>query len=171
MINLILIGDFNVEPEEENMFLNIYNLANLVKQKTCYKNPGNPLCIDLILTNCHRSFQNTDVFEAGLSDFYNMTVSVLKTHFPKQKTNIVSYRRYKRFRNNLFRTELDNELLKYDLCYIGYQHFLNIFLDILNKYAPIKKKCIRANQSNFMARELSKAIMKRPKLHNRFVKK
>ena len=63
--NLILIGDFNVEPEEENMldFLNIYNLKNLVKQKACYKNPDNPSCIDLILTNCHRSFQNNNVFQ------------------------------------------------------------------------------------------------------------
>ena len=121
-------------------FLNIYNLKNLVKQKTCYKNPENPSCIDLILTNSHRSFQNTNVFETGLSDFHKMTVSVLKSHFPKQKPNIVSYRSYKRFRNNSFRTELDNELLKYDLCNIEYQHFLNIFLDILNKHAPIKKK-------------------------------
>ena len=46
--NLILIGHFNVEPEEEIMldFLNLYNLKNLVKQKTCYKNPDNPSCID-----------------------------------------------------------------------------------------------------------------------------
>ena len=51
-----------------------------------------------------------------------------------------------------------------------YQHFLNIFLDILNKHAPIKKKYIRANQSNFMTRKLSKAIMKRSKLRNRFLK-
>ena len=44
--NLILIGNFNVEPVEENMlhFLKIYNLKNLVKQKTCYKNPDNPSC-------------------------------------------------------------------------------------------------------------------------------
>ena len=120
--NLILLGHFNVEPEEVNMldFLNIYNLKNLVKQKTCYKNPENPSCIDLILTNSHRSFQNTNVFETGLSDFHKMTVSVLKSHFPKQKPNIVSYRSYKRFRNNSFRTELDNELLKYDLCNIEY---------------------------------------------------
>ena len=36
--NLIL-GNFNVKPEKESMldFLNIYNLKNLVKQKTCYK--------------------------------------------------------------------------------------------------------------------------------------
>ena len=42
--NLILLGGFNVEPEEVKMldFLNIYNLKNLVKQKTCYKNPENP---------------------------------------------------------------------------------------------------------------------------------
>ena len=124
--NLILLGDFNVAPEEVNMldFLNIYNLKNLVKQKTCYKNPENPSCIDLILTNSHRSFQNTNVFETGLSDFHKMTVSVLKSHFPKQKPNIVSYRSYKRFRNNSFRTELDNESLKCDLCSIEYQHFL-----------------------------------------------
>ena len=82
--NLILLGDFNVAPEEVNMldFLNIYNLKNLVKQKTCYKNPENPSCIDLILTNSHRSFQNTNFFETGLSDFHKMTVAVLKSHFP-----------------------------------------------------------------------------------------
>ena len=69
--NLTLIGDLNVETEEDNMldFLNIRNLKNLVKQKTCYKNPESPSCIDLILTNCHRGFQNTNVFETGLSVF------------------------------------------------------------------------------------------------------
>ena len=87
--NLILIGDFNVEPEEEIMldFLNLYNLKNLVKQKTCYKNPDNPSCIDWIPTNCHRSFENT-VFETGLSDSHKVTVSVLKSFFPEEKPNI-----------------------------------------------------------------------------------
>ena len=100
-----------------------------------------------------------------------MAVSVSKSHFPKQKPNIVSYRSYKRSRSNSFRTKLDNQLLKYDLCNIEYQHFLKIFLDILNKHAPInKKKYIRANQSNFMTGKLSKAIMKRSKLSNRFMK-
>ena len=33
-----------------------------------------------------------------------------------------------------------------------------------------KKKYIRANQSNFMTGKLSKAIMKRSKLRNRFLK-
>ena len=32
----------------------------------------------------------------------------------------VSYRSHKKFRNNLFKTELDNELLTYDLYIIAY---------------------------------------------------
>ena len=92
--NLILIRDFNVVT------------LNLVKQKSRYKSPDNPSCRDLILTNCRRSFQNT--FLTGLSDFHKMTVSVFKSHFPKQKHNIVSYRTYKRSHNNSFRTELSN---------------------------------------------------------------
>ena len=78
--NLILLGDFNVEHEEESIaeFLNLYNLKNLVKQNTCFKNPDKPPCIDLILTNCPRSFQNTDTFEIGMSDFHKLIFTVLK---------------------------------------------------------------------------------------------
>ena len=85
--NLVLLGDFNAEPEEESIseFLNLCNLKNLVKQNTCFKNPDKPTCIDLILTNCPRSFQNTDTFETGLSDFHKLTFTVLKQHFSKQK--------------------------------------------------------------------------------------
>ena len=60
--NLILTGNFNVEPEEEDILdvLNTYTLKNLVKQKTSSKDSfENPLCNHLILANCHRSFKNT----------------------------------------------------------------------------------------------------------------
>ena len=53
--NIILLGDFNCtesDPQMEN-FLYTYNLKNLVKKTTCYKNVNNPSTIDLILTNKH----------------------------------------------------------------------------------------------------------------------
>ena len=83
--NLVLLGDFNAEPEEESIveFLKLYNLKNLVKQNTCSKNPDKPTFIDLILTNCPHSFQNTDTFNTGLSDFHMLTFTVLKQHFLK----------------------------------------------------------------------------------------
>ena len=49
--NFLLLGDFNSEPTEEAMksFCQIYNLKNLLRKPTCYKNPTNPSCVDLIL--------------------------------------------------------------------------------------------------------------------------
>ena len=51
-----------------------------------------------------------------------------------------------------------------------YQHFLNIFIEILNKHAPMKIKYLRANQGKFMTKDLLKAIMKRSRLRNKFLR-
>ena len=84
--NLLVMGDFNSEITEDPMknFCDTYNLKSLVKTPTCYKNPRNPTCIDLILTNRHNCFQNSRTIETGLSDFHKMTVTVLKSHFQKK---------------------------------------------------------------------------------------
>ena len=115
--NVILLDDFNVEVEEKSLsnFMSVHNLKAFIKQKTCFKNPKNPTCIDLILTKSPRSFQNSNVFETGLSDFYKLTITVLKQYFPKLKPKIVNYRDYQNFQNNEFRAELDNEMSKHDL--------------------------------------------------------
>ena len=56
--SMILMGDFNSEPNEANVqnFLNLYHLEDLIQEKTYFKNTGNPSWIDLILTNCSISF-------------------------------------------------------------------------------------------------------------------
>ena len=159
--NFILLGDFNNEQEEKSMsnFLNTYHLKNTVKQTTSFKNTDRPSYIDLILTNSTRSFQDTCTVETGLSDFHKLVVTVLKLYFLKQKPNIQTFRDYKRFQNDLFRSELDYELSKLDVCNLEFEHFLNIFIEILNKHVPINKKYLRANQGEFMSKELNKAIM------------
>ena len=76
--NLILIGDFNTVINHSYMktFSESYTLSSLIKEPTCYKNPQNPSCIDLILTNSPYSFQSSCVIETGLSDFQMMTVQL-----------------------------------------------------------------------------------------------
>ena len=54
-----------------------YNLINLVKQKTYFKNPENPSCTG-ILTKSSQNFQNSSVFETRLSDFYKLTTTFMK---------------------------------------------------------------------------------------------
>ena len=113
-------------------------MKNLIKQNTCFKNPDKPTCIALILTNYPCSFQNTDTFGTGLSDFRKLTFTVLKQHFPKQEPSVVIQRQYKNFRNDYFRIELENALLKYDFNNIDYDNFIDTFLTVLYKYAPRK---------------------------------
>ena len=48
--------------------------------------------------------------------------------------------------------------------------FKNIFLKVLNKHVPIKTKYLRANQSSFVTKKLSKAIMLKSKLRNQYLK-
>ena len=169
--NFIILGDFNCEMKETVMkdFCETYNLRNLVTDPTCFKNLLNPSSIDLILTNKYRSFQNIIIVETGLSDHHKMTVSVMKSSLPKQFPTLVRYHNYKNFIRNNFRDELKHNLLslKDDG---NFDTFETKFMNILNIHAPMKEKLIRANNSPFMNKTLSKAFMNRSRLKNRFLK-
>ena len=66
-------------------FYYIYNLKNLVKEPICFKNPDNPSCIDLFLTNRPRT------------DLHQLVIAVLKTFYKKLRPKMIHYRNYKNF--------------------------------------------------------------------------
>ena len=164
----LLLGDFNAEETEPclSTFLYEYEAKHLVKEKTCYKIPENPSCVDLFLTNSCNSFQNTTVISTGLSDCHKMPVTVLKTTFDKVKPKEIMYRNYKNFEEIKFREELRNTLSG---C-ITYKEFENIFMKVLQQHAPLKKKYVRANHAPYMTKFLRKAMMKRSELESRYYK-
>ena len=75
-----MLGDFNTEDAETILseLLEQYEVKNIMKNKTCFKNPDRPTCINLFLTNSPHSFQNTMTISTGLSGFHKMIISVLK---------------------------------------------------------------------------------------------
>ena len=170
--NIIILGDFNSEMCEEVMinFCTTYNLKCLVKEATCSKSINNPTCIDLILTNKSRSFQNTTAIETGLSDFHKLTLTVMKSTFQKQVPKILNYRNYKYFNNRLFQDDLMYEISKIGLENISCERFENVFMLTLNKHAPSKTRYVRANNSPFMNNNIYKAIMVRSRLRNKNLK-
>ena len=135
-----------MKPNEEKMseFMNNYNLKNLVNEKTCFKNPENPTCIDLLITNAPRSFNNTTVCETGLSDFHKLVVSVLKKSYKKAPPRELHYRDYKNFKIDEFKKEFK---VKLKGTKIGYNNFENTFLKVLDNHAPFNRKIIRANHA------------------------
>ena len=136
----LLAGDFNIQEEEPMMqeFLYDFSAKNLVKEHTCFKNPLNPSCIDLFITNCAANFQNTSVTSTCLSDFHKMTITVLKGSFPKSKAKIITYRDYSKFNINQFYSDISERLDSKQID--DYNSFNHTFVNILNGHAPYKKK-------------------------------
>ena len=138
----------------------------MLKKKICYKSPTNPRCIDLFLTNSTGSFQNTTTVATGLSDFHKMILTVSKTTMQRVSLKEIIYRDYKHFEPNNFRSDLRKNLESIN----NYELFEKIFLSILNKHAPLKKKVVRANHVPYMTKALRKAIMKHSALENKYLR-
>ena len=151
-------------------FCQIYNFKNLIDKPTCYKNPTNPSCVDLNLTNRPRSFQNSCTFETGLSGFHKMTLTVLKWYFAKQKPRILNCCDYRFFNKTLFRDQVLNKLrnLNLQISDKGLKHFKETCLSVLNIIVPLKIRFIRANQAPFMNNEIQRGVMVRSKLRKTF---
>ena len=135
---MLLAGDFNATITETVLheFLYENNLNCIINDKTCFKNPNNPRCIDLFLTNFSRCFQNTTAICTGLSDFHKMIVTVQKYTFVKTEPKGIQYRCYKNFDNGLFRDELKSRLSTTR----EYGDFEKTYLQVLDNHAPIKIK-------------------------------
>ena len=117
-------------------FCELYDLENLIREPTCYKNASNPSSIDVMLTNSKNSFQNSMAIETGLSDHHKMTITVLKTHFKKKKPIQINYRFYKYFNESEFRNDLQTDLLKQNNEEMDYDEFKIIFMQVLDRHAP-----------------------------------
>ena len=141
----------------------------MINKPTCYRNPDKRTCIDLILTNCPGSFQNSCVIETGLSDFHKMIVMVMKTSYRKIEPRVINYQDYKSFSNEGFRESLlKREIIrklwpklwqfhKYLQYYVRWttSEEKESMLEVINRLLWIK---------------LSKAIILRTNLRNKFLK-
>ena len=102
-----------------------------------------------------------------------MVTTSLRTHVSHLKSKTITYRSLKNFNITAFcdtlKSVLDCEHSLNDTN-SSYDSLLDTFVKCLDKYAPLKKKIIRGNQSSFMNKTLRKAIMKRSSLKSKYNK-
>ena len=164
--NYVVIGDFNVSTSDSSMkeFCSLNRFKILTNKSTCYKNSKKPACIDLIRTNQPTLFQHSTVLETGLSKAHLLTFTEFKISFQKRKPHIVTYRNYKNYDNDAFRSEIQS------FCSLNKSNlglFKESIFGIINKHAPIRKKYLRENKAPFMTKELHNAIMKKSRYRNK----
>ena len=159
----ILLGDFNLTTSNKYLadFMT-FNLESLINTPTWFQSEK-PRCTGLILTNKKSLFKNSKTFEVGISDHHHLVLTLLRLQYIQGNPKTKFYRDYKSFNFGSFNNEL-NELLKSEN-EINCSLFENIFLQVLNAHAPVKKK-IQGFNNPFMTKQLCKAIMHRSRLKN-----
>ena len=84
----------------------------------------------------------------------------------KSKPCIITYRDYKKFNNNDFRSEIQS--LRSREADLGF--FKDSIFHVFNKHVPIKKKYLCPNEATSVTKELHVVIIKRSILKNKFLR-
>ena len=176
--NILLAGDVNINAldpnsDTKNHFSDLrdtFALTNLVKDKTCFKNKDGTL-LHVILTNRPNSFQKTVTTETGLSDCHKLVSTVFGSTFIKLPPKTVRYMSYKTNDKQNFLHELDQKLIQGDIYKTddSFSKLTEMMSEVLEKHAPLKTKTIRGNQAPFMNKRLSKAIMNKSRIRNKYL--
>ena len=82
---------------------------------------------------------------------------VLKTSFDKNKPCQILYSDYKNFNSESFNEDLQNIL---STTQINTKQFKDTFLSVFNMHAPLKKKSLRADHSQYVTKALKKAVIR-----------
>ena len=109
------------------------------------------------------SFQNT---AANIYKNNIMIVTGCKNSSPESKPKEIVCWNYMIFDIDVFQGELKLKVQSIS----NYESFESVFLNLLNKHAPLKKKFVRGNQATYMTKQLRKAIMRLSELESKYFK-
>ena len=147
MVKRYYIKDFNTKVTDtvSSNFLYQHDFENYAKEKICFKNVNNLSTIDLFLFGFFLAFENTTATFTGLFEYHKLILkTVLKTTFSKNKPKEFFYRDYKEFICSDFDDELRTIFSRntVETCH-------QLFLNVLDKHAPLKRILLGANHSYY----------------------
>ena len=165
--NFVLLDDLNIVQDNTQLqnFCESFLLEHFIKKPTCYKG-DTPTGIDHIITNIPKRFMKSMALETGISDHHKMIMTIFCSTFAKGKPNTFYYCCYKKFNFEQFQMEHKEKLD--EISNNSFDIFLEEFKTCLDKFAPLKEKNIRFNNSIFMTKSLRKAIMLSSQLKKKF---
>ena len=107
-----------------------------------------------------------------MSDYHTLVTTIFRSTFIKLSPKIIRYRSYKTFNKQNFAHVLDQKLIEGDIYKASYSYskLTEIFWEILKKHTPTKLKTTIGKQAPFMKKELSKIIMNKSRIKNKYFK-
>ena len=110
-----------------------------------------------------------------LGDFHKVVMTCFKSTYEKLQKIKSQYRSYKNFNEDMFLSDLRSVPFEHvyslpDNMNWHMESSRQLFSEVVDKHAPLKHRVLRRNQAPFMTRDLSKQIMIRSRLRNKFNK-
>ena len=175
--NIVIIGDLNFNMMKENMLSSIIpalSLTNIINDATCFKSSQATL-IDVMLVTKRRKFMQTFSINTGISDFHNLIAGVLRLHKPTPKIKKIFVRKlakidYEQVLKDMSEIDLTTAIDSSADVHSAYDFMETKLCALLDKHAPKKQKIIRKNDFHCMSKELSKEILYRNRLRNKYYK-
>ena len=179
---LYLMGDTNcdlkVNDNYDNHYYNnnsvtllrinaIYGLTQIIKDKTRITGTTSSL-IDHIITNSPDKITFSGVLHLGISD-HSLIFAYRKLSSERAIGHkVVKYRKFDSFDATAFLDDLHNQSRDLSISTDNpnemWDMWKNMFLEIVEKHAPIKKKRVRSKQSPWITSDLKKRIANKNKL-------
>ena len=154
--------------------MDTFDLTNLVKDPTCFKNRENPTMLDLFLTNAPSLLCNTSVFNCSLSHCHSMIFTCIREQVKAYPKKSVSFRSYKNLDEHDFNKALNDAPFHVGMIFDdiddNYWFYEKLFLDTLQEHAPVKQKRPRKEPPPYMNSNYRKLIYKTRQAHNKYMK-
>lgn len=179
--NVLLMGDVNCDLLAKNPHCYTikmkevsenFHLQQVITEATRVTKDSESL-IDHIYTSCPSNVSESGVIYTGMSDHFSAYLIMDKENkVKKQKHKYSVNRKYKNFDENMFRLDIVNanwcNVTRHSNIDDAVSEFENIFLDIANNHAPLKRKRVRQkNPSPWLTDEILAAMRERDQLKKR----
>lgn len=168
-----LIGDLNCNvaassPDSNTTRLlelcSLYQYTQLIRQHTRITY-NSSTTIDLFITNEPLKYSVSGVCHLGISD-HSLIYSLRKLYVPKNRPIIVESRQFKKFNSKAFREDLRRasahmDITTYDDPNEAWECWKKSFLEISDKYAPIRRRKIRKRYAPWLTPDLKRLMFER----------
>ena len=165
-------NDSNIPTKKIKSLYELYQLAQLIDEATRIT-PTTTSLIDHIVTNMPEKISDSGVIHTGISD-HSLVFAIRKISIVTKQENTLEIRNMKNFDEGKFIEELLKQHWEYVYFFADdpnamWEIWKNVFLEVLDKHAPLQQKKIRSKKVPWITCDIKKLMNTRDKFKRKAI--
>ena len=165
-------NDSNIPTKKIKSLYELYQLTQLIDEATRIT-PTTTSLIDHIVTNMPEKISDSGVIHTGISD-HSLVFAIRKISIVTKQENTLEIRNMKNFDEGKFIEELLKQHWEYVYFFADdpnamWEIWKNLFLEVLDKHAPLQQKKIRSKKVPWITSDIKKLMNTRDKFKRKAI--